>query len=46
MEMNYNIYADNNLTVKAVFSKVAIDEQQQFPFKIPASFKPVNVTGK
>jgi hypothetical protein len=40
-EVHYNIYAENNLTVTALFSKVLVDEPQVFPFKIPASFKPI-----
>ncbi len=41
MVMEYNIYADNNIAVRAKFSKVVVNQPQQFPFKIPASFKPV-----
>lgn len=41
MEMDYTIYADNNLAVRAVFSRVVVDEPQQFPFKIPSSFTPI-----
>jgi outer membrane lipoprotein-sorting protein len=44
MKMEYNIYADNNIFSTATFSKVTIDEPQQFPFKIPASFKPVKAS--
>lgn len=44
MEMHYNIYADNNITVKSTFSKVSVDEVQQFPFKIPATYQPIKIT--
>jgi hypothetical protein len=46
MKIEYNIYADNNIFSTATFSKVTIDEPQQFPFKIPASFKPVKASDK
>jgi hypothetical protein len=37
-ETEYNIYAENVIRVKVTFSKTVINEPQQFPFKIPASF--------
>jgi len=37
-ETEYNIYAENVIRVKVTFSKTVINETQQFPFKIPASF--------
>ncbi len=39
--MHYNIYADNNLYVKASFSRITLDEPQTFPFKVPSSFKAI-----
>lgn len=43
MEVQFSIYAENNLKVRAKFSKVTINEALQFPFKVPASFKLVNL---
>ncbi len=40
-ETEYTIYAENQIHVEASFSRITIDEPQQFPFKIPASFHPV-----
>ena len=40
-KMNYIIWAENNIKVKADFSKMVIDVPLQFPFKIPASYLPV-----
>ena len=42
-EMNYIIWADNTVRVKADFSKMVINVPLQFPFKIPASFSPVKL---
>jgi hypothetical protein len=41
-DVEYNIYAGNEIRVKASFSKVEINAVQPFPFKIPASYRPVN----
>jgi hypothetical protein len=46
MKMEYNIYADNNIATKVSFSRVAVNEPQLFPFKIPASFTPVKGSDK
>jgi hypothetical protein len=40
-KMNYTIWADNTIRVKADFSKMTIDIPLQFPFKIPGSYLPV-----
>ncbi|MFZ4521755.1 MAG: DUF4292 domain-containing protein [Bacteroidales bacterium] len=40
-KMNYTIWADNTIKIKADFSKLTINVPLQFPFKIPASFLPV-----
>ncbi len=41
MKMNYTIWADNTIKVKADFSKLQLNNPLQFPFKIPASYTPV-----
>ncbi len=38
---DYTIYAENQIRVDAAFSRITIDEPQQFPFKIPPSYRPV-----
>jgi len=40
--MEYTIRVNNTIRVKAVFSRMGINVPQQFPFKIPSSFLPVN----
>jgi hypothetical protein len=40
-KMNYIIWADNTIRVKADFSKMMLNIPTQFPFKIPASYQPV-----
>jgi len=39
--MNYIIWADNTIRVKADFSKMTLNVPMQFPFKIPASYEAV-----
>ena len=39
-KMKYTILADNTIRVSADFSRMILNEPQQFPFKIPASYKP------
>ena len=45
-KVNYVIYAENNLTANAEFSRVVLDDPQSFPFKIPASFKAIQGSAK
>lgn len=40
-EMDYIIWADNTIRVKATFSKFILDGPVQFPFKIPASYRQI-----
>lgn len=40
-KINYIIWADNTIRVKADFSKMMLNIPTQFPFKIPASYQPV-----
>lgn len=40
-KMNYTIWADNTIRVKADFSKMTVNVPLQFPFKIPGSYLPV-----
>jgi hypothetical protein len=40
-EMMFDIFAGNNLHVEVRFSKIVINAEQSFPFKIPPSYKPV-----
>src|SRR5512138_1666455 len=40
-ETEYNIFADNQIHVRASFSRITVDEPQQFPFKIPPSYRPI-----
>lgn len=40
-KMEYTIWADNTIRVKADFSKMTINTPLLFPFKIPASYVPV-----
>lgn len=40
-KMNYMIWADNNIKVKAEFSKIILDSPLQFPFKVPDSYRQV-----
>ncbi len=41
-EMQYTIKAANTIKVKSEFSRIVINTPQQFPFKIPSTFSPVN----
>ncbi len=40
-EAEFDIRAGSNIHVKAEFSRISIDSPQQFPFRIPANFNPV-----
>ncbi len=37
-DMKYTIWAEHTIRVKVGFSRIQINEPQQFPFKIPASY--------
>ncbi|HNY02378.1 MAG TPA: DUF4292 domain-containing protein [Bacteroidales bacterium] len=39
-KMTYIIWADNTIRVKCEFSRMSLEGPLQFPFRIPASFKP------
>ena len=39
-KMNYTIWADNTIRVRATFSKLTINSPLQFPFTIPGSYMP------
>ncbi len=39
--IEFNIRADNNISVKAEFSKIILDTPLQFPFKIPSNYKQI-----
>jgi len=40
-EINFDIYADNNIHVSVEFNRININTPQFFPFKIPPSYKQV-----
>ena len=42
-QMNYIIWADNTIKVKADFSRMVLNIPLQFPFRIPASYLPVKL---
>jgi len=42
-EMMYQINAENRIRVDVAFSRIAIDQPLQFPFKVPSSFSRVNL---
>lgn len=40
-KMTYIIWAENTIKVRVEFSKLLLDVPQQFPFRIPPSYRPV-----
>jgi hypothetical protein len=40
-DVNFNIYAENNIHVSVEFGKINLNTPQLFPFKIPQSYKQV-----
>ncbi|MCW3084978.1 MAG: hypothetical protein JWP12_2344 [Bacteroidetes bacterium] len=45
-KMNYAIKAQKNVTIDIDYSKVSLNEDQTFPFKIPASYEQIIYKGK
>ncbi|MCW3103532.1 MAG: hypothetical protein JWO09_1972 [Bacteroidetes bacterium] len=45
-KMNYTIKAEKNVTIDLNFSKVTLNEEQTFPFKIPDNYEQIIYKGK
>ena len=45
-KMNYDIKAQKNVTINIDYSKVSLNEDQTFPFKIPANYEQIIYKGK
>jgi hypothetical protein len=45
-KMNYNIKAQKNVNMDLIFSKVTLNEEQSFPFKIPDNYEQIIYKGK
>jgi len=45
-KMNYTIKAEKNVTIDLNFSKVTLNEEQSFPFKIPDNYEQIIYKGK
>lgn len=45
-KMNYTIKAQKNVTIDLNFSKVTLNEEQTFPFKIPDNYEQIIYKGK
>jgi hypothetical protein len=46
MKMNYTIKAQKNVKIDIAYSKVVLNEEQTFPFKIPENYEPINIKEK
>jgi hypothetical protein len=46
MKMNYIIKAQKNVNIDLIFSKVTLNEEQTFPFKIPDNYEQIIYKGK
>ncbi len=46
MKMNYTIKAQKNVKIDLAYSKVVLNEEQTFPFKIPENYEPVQIKEK
>ncbi len=45
-KMNYDIKAQKNVTINIEYSKVSLNDDQTFPFKIPANYEQIIYKGK
>jgi hypothetical protein len=45
-KMNYNIKAQKNVTIDLNYTKVTLNEEQSFPFKIPDNYEQIIYKGK
>lgn len=46
MKMNYTIKAQKTVKIDLAYSKVVLNEEQTFPFKIPENYEPVQIKEK
>lgn len=46
MKMNYTIKAQKNVKIDIAYSKIVLNEEQTFPFKIPENYEPINIKEK
>jgi hypothetical protein len=46
LKMNYTIKAQKNVNIDLIFSKVNLNEEQSFPFKIPENYEQIIYKGK
>lgn len=46
MKMNYTIKAQKNVKIDLVYSKIVLNEEQTFPFKIPENYEAIVVKEK
>ncbi|MDF2437864.1 MAG: hypothetical protein K0Q95_2240 [Bacteroidota bacterium] len=45
-KMNYNIKAEKNVNIDLIYTKVTLNEEQSFPFKIPDNYEQIIYKGK
>lgn len=46
MKMNYTIKAQKNVKIDLQYTKLILNEEQTFPFKIPENYEPINIKEK
>jgi len=46
MKMNYTIKAQKNVKIDLQYTKLVLNEEQTFPFKIPENYEPINIKEK
>ena len=46
MKMNYTIKAQKNVKIDLQYTKLVLNEEQSFPFKIPENYEPINIKEK
>ena len=46
MKMNYTIKAQKTVKIDLAYSKIVLNEEQTFPFKIPENYEPINIKEK
>ncbi len=46
MKMNYTIKAQKNVKIDLAYSKVVLNEEQTFPFKIPENYEAISIKEK
>ena len=46
MKINYTIKAQKSVKIDLQYTKLVLNEEQTFPFKIPENYEPINIKEK